>query len=193
MPQLCAFRLYLLTIRAFKWGIVNLCILYTFCENWRNLIWSKIARLVIYELQCIYLCSRCNFWSLDPHGTPEGLYFMYCYRNNQAFISHSGNVGYCQKSICVTLWRQLANSYKGTSINDVSSNFGFLDPPPSPCRPSFSPKNRLKMPFLTPPSLPLKGDVVYGWSLRGKVLFTKSTPNYHSNQWPVDGLFTIMA
>ena len=54
---------------------------------------------------------------------------------------------------------------KGTSINDVSSNSGFLDPPPSPCRLSFSPKNRLKMPFLTPPSLPLKGDVVYGWSL----------------------------
>ena len=40
----------------------------------------------------------------------------------------------------------------------------FLTPPPSPCRPSFSPKNRLKMPFLTPP-LPLKEDVVYGWSL----------------------------
>ena len=54
---------------------------------------------------------------------------------------------------------------KGTSINDVSSIFGFLDLPPSPCRLSFSPKNRLKMPFLTPPSLPLKEDVFYGWSL----------------------------
>ena len=56
--------------------------------------------------------------------------------------------------------------HKGTSINDVSSIFGFLDPPPSPCRLSFSPKNCLKTPFLTPPSLPLKGDVVYGWSLK---------------------------
>ena len=54
---------------------------------------------------------------------------------------------------------------KGASINNVSPNFGFLDPPPYPCRPSFSPKNRLKSPFLLPPSLPLKGDVVYGWSL----------------------------
>ena len=43
--------------------------------------------------------------------------------------------------------------------------FWISRPPPSPSRPSFSPKNRLKNPFLTPPSLPLKEDVVYEWSL----------------------------
>ena len=42
---------------------------------------------------------------------------------------------------------------------------------PSPYRLSFSPKNPLKMPFLTPPSLPLKGDVIHGWSL-SKITFS---------------------
>ena len=42
----------------------------------------------------------------------------------------------------------------GTSINDVSTNFGFLDPPPSPFCPSFSPKNRLKIQFLLLPPSP---------------------------------------
>ena len=70
---------------------------------------------------------------------------------------------------------------RGTSINDVSSIVGLLDPPPSPCRPSFSPKNCWEISFLLPPpSLPLRGDVVYGWSLISDAWRTKG-PHVTSN------------
>ena len=39
--------------------------------------------------------------------------------------------------------------------------------------PQLSLENRPKFPFLLPPSLPLKGDVVYGWSLSTLVCFKK--------------------
>ena len=38
-------------------------------------------------------------------------------------------------------------------------------PPSLPLSPQLSLENRPKLPFFLPPSLPLKGDVVYGWSL----------------------------
>ena len=52
----------------------------------------------------------------------------------------------------------------GISINNVSSNFGYLDPLPSYYRQIFSLENCSKIPFITP-SLLHKGDGVYGWSL----------------------------
>ena len=50
------------------------------------------------------------------------------------------------------------------SINVAALFFAFLDPPPSPCHPSFSPEDCSKFKFSLP-ILHLRRDIVYGWSL----------------------------
>ena len=54
---------------------------------------------------------------------------------------------------------------QGTIHKRRRLNFCIFWPPSLPLSPQLSLENRPKIPSLLPPSLPLRGDVVYGWSL----------------------------
>ena len=60
----------------------------------------------------------------------------------------------------------------------MSSHFFRFLTPTLPVSPQFITENQLKLPYMLPPSLPLREDVVYGWTLMHFINYLQITHSY---------------